>query len=63
MKYGPVFVKDKNGREIVLRSAEVTDAESLIRYLKITAGETPFLTREPEEITLKQIRKRHISAE
>lgn len=48
----PIAVRDKKGREIILRSAEERDAESLIRYLKITAEETPFLIREPEEITL-----------
>jgi len=47
-----IIIKDKNGREITLRSAEEKDAESLIAYLKITSAETPFLIREPEEITL-----------
>ena len=45
-------VRDKKGREIIIRSAEENDAESLIDYLKITAAETPFLIREPDEITL-----------
>lgn len=42
-------VKLKDGRIAVLRSASVEDAADCIRYLKITAAETPFLLREPEE--------------
>lgn len=45
-------VKLKDGRTCVLRSARPTDAEALLNYLKITAGETRFLAREPEEITM-----------
>lgn len=45
-------IKDKQDREIILRSAEEKDAESLLDFLKITAAETPFLLREPDEITL-----------
>ena len=52
MKYGPVKVRDKQGREVLLKNAEIQDAEDLISYLKITAGETPYLIREPEEVTL-----------
>ena len=46
------IIKDKKGREIILRNAVEDDAEKLIDYLKITAAETPFLIREPDEITL-----------
>lgn len=46
------IIKDKKDREIILRNAEENDAEKLIDYLKITAAETPFLIREPAEITL-----------
>lgn len=35
-----------------LRNARVSDAFDLIKYLKITAVETPYLIREPEEISL-----------
>ncbi len=52
MQYGPVTIRDKNGEEIILRSAQESDAEDLITYLKTTTGETPFLIREPEEVTL-----------
>lgn len=52
MKFGPVLFHDKLGREVIFRSAEVSDAADLIEYLKTTAAETPFLSKEPEEITL-----------
>lgn len=52
MQFGPLETKDKTGQTIVLRNAEISDAESLIEYLKITTGETPFLIREPDEVNL-----------
>ena len=48
----PMKVIDKNGSEVTLRNAEINDAEDLIKYLKITASETPYLIREPDEVTL-----------
>ena len=52
----PIQRKDKQNRTVILRSADVSDAEALLRYLKVTSGETPFLIREPDEIkiTLEQ---------
>lgn len=38
----PMIVTDKIGRSIVLRNAEEDDAASLIKFMKITTGETPF---------------------
>ena len=52
MHFNAITVKDKKGRKIIIRSAGENDAENLIDYLKITATETPFLIREPDEITL-----------
>lgn len=52
MKFGPVSFDDKLGRKVVLRNAEGSDAEELIAYLKTTTAETPFLIREPEEVTI-----------
>lgn len=52
MKFGPIETIDKLGRTVVLRNAEVSDAEDLIRFLRITSEETPYLLREPEEICL-----------
>lgn len=56
MRFDSFEVKDKIGRTIVLRNAETSDAKDLLKYLKITAGETPFLIREPDEAnsTLEQ---------
>lgn len=52
MYINDMIIKDKKGREVILRTAVESDAEKLIDYLKITAAETPFLIREPDEITL-----------
>jgi RimJ/RimL family protein N-acetyltransferase len=52
MRFDTLEVKDKTGQTIVLRNAEESDAEDLIKYLKITTGETPFLIREPDEVKL-----------
>ena len=52
MKFNSIQFKDKLGREVLLRNAEVSDATALIDYLKITATETPYLIREPQEITI-----------
>ena len=49
---------DKSGKELILRNAELSDAADLIRYLKATTAETPFLIREPEEITLTEEQER-----
>lgn len=37
---------------IMLRNARTEDAASLIAYLKKTAGETPYLIRNPEEVSV-----------
>ena len=52
MKFNSMQFKDKLGREVLLRNAEVSDAAALIDYLKITTAETPYLIREPQEITI-----------
>ena len=52
MKFAAKQFTDKLGRTIVLRNAEESDAAALIEYLKITTAETPYLIREPEEITI-----------
>ncbi len=40
------------GRKITFRNAKDSDAEQLITFLKLTSEETPFLIREPKEITV-----------
>lgn len=52
MKFEPIKIKDKLNRTIILRNATADDAEDLIQYLKITTAETPYLIREPEEVTV-----------
>ena len=52
MKIEPIEIKDKLGRTIVLRNAIPDDANDLIRYLEVISAETPYLIREPDEITI-----------
>ena len=52
MKFLDKEILTKDGRKVILRNAELSDAADLIEYLKITAGETPYLINEPEEVTL-----------
>ncbi len=42
----------KNGKECLLRSPNVDDAEQLLEYLKQTSAETDYMTRYSEEITM-----------
>lgn len=44
-----VRFKLKDGREAVLRSPQEEDVESTLEYLVISAGETDFILRYPEE--------------
>lgn len=52
MEYTAKTVTLKNGKTCLLRRGEETDAAMLVDYLKATAGETPYLLREPEEVQL-----------
>ena len=52
MTYAEKSIKLKNNISCQLRNARISDADDLIKYLKITAKETPYLVREPEEITI-----------
>ena len=52
MEYTEKTVKLKNGKTCFLRRGEEADAAMLVDYLKATAGETPYLMREPEEVQL-----------
>ena len=52
MRYGPVFINDKFGRDVELRNAEVSDAAEMIKYLKTICGETPYVIIDPDEINL-----------
>ncbi|MCR4904952.1 MAG: GNAT family N-acetyltransferase [Clostridiales bacterium] len=52
MRFGPLTFRDRTGADIVIRNAAPEDADALIRYLKVISAETPYLVREPEEITI-----------
>ena len=56
MYYEPKEIRLKDGRTALFRSPLLSDAAELIEYLKITAEETDFLLRTPEEcnLTLEQ---------
>ena len=47
-------VRLKDGRTAVLRAPRVEDATAMIEYLKVVAGETPFLTQYPDEVRFTQ---------
>ena len=54
MEFGEISIKDKLGRTVILRNARPEDSAALIEYLRITSAETPYLIREPEEITITE---------
>ena len=51
MIYAEKQIKLKDGTNALFRSPTAEDAAQMIDYLRITAGETPFLIRYPEECT------------
>ncbi len=53
MRFNPLTIIDKTGNEVILRNAKIDDAENMIKYLQITTSETPYLTREPDEVILR----------
>lgn len=42
----------KDDTECILRSPNENDAEKMLEYLKMTSGETHFMTRYPEEVNI-----------
>ncbi len=54
MEFGEISIKDKLGRTVIMRNARPKDSVALIEYLKTTSAETPYLIREPEEITITE---------
>lgn len=50
MKFQPRTITLKDGRTCVLRPTHPNDSADMIEYLKITAAETPFLLRYPDEV-------------
>jgi len=52
MNFSPTPIRLKDGTALTLRAACAADAATLLSLLRQTAEETPFLLREPEEITM-----------
>lgn len=52
MLYHEKEIKLKDGRTAVFRSPRPEDAQSLLDYMRVTAGETPYLLRTPAECTM-----------
>lgn len=52
MKYEEKQFPLKDGSILTIRSADKNDAACMAEYVKITAGETPYLLRNPDEINL-----------
>lgn len=50
MEYTSKEIALKNGRTCLLRQAEDSDAEMLLEYLHVASAQTPYVTREPEEV-------------
>ena len=59
MRFDTVRFMDKLGREVCLRNAEESDAAALMDYLRITTAETPYLIREPEEVTITLVQEKN----
>ena len=51
MIFKPKTITLKDGHTCTLRPAEANDAQEMLDYLRTSAGETPFLLRNPDEVT------------
>ena len=49
MQIQPRTIHLKDGKEVLLRSPEKTDAQAMLDYMRITSSETHFMARYPEE--------------
>lgn len=49
MRFEAKKIKLRDGRTAIFRPPAIEDAAALLDYLKVTASETPFLLRTPEE--------------
>ena len=52
MRFPEKEIPLKDGRIAVFRSPVPSDAEEMVEYMRRTAGETEFLLRTPEEVTM-----------
>ena len=60
MDFTPRTITLKDGRTCIIRPAVPDDALQLIDYLKLTAAETPFLLKYPDEWQLTEEKEREI---
>ena len=58
MKFENRTVQTKDGRTCVLCPTTAAYAEQVIEYMRLTAGETPFLLRYPDEVNFTAERER-----
>lgn len=63
MKFDNKAILLEDGRTCLLRPAHPDDSEQLLEYLKITAAETPFVLRYPDEVTYTLENEREILAQ
>ena len=63
MTYNAETLAFRDGGQYTIRSAEPEDASIVLQYMKIILGETPFLLRTPEELTVTPEREAAILAE
>lgn len=54
MQFAEKKILLRDGRECLLRSPGPEDAAALVEYLRQTSGETPYMIRFPEEVTLTE---------
>lgn len=62
MKFQPRTLTLQDGRTCILRPTHPDDAAAMIEYMKLTAEETPFLLRYPDEVTFTLEKEREILA-
>lgn len=54
MKFEPKQIQLKNGKKAILRNAIASDALELIDHVKLVAGQTHFIMKYPEEMTMTE---------
>ena len=63
MRFDPKEITLRDGRRAILRTPEESDAAALLDHLRITAAETAFLSRTPDECTMTlEAEQRYIRA-
>ncbi|MCR5032723.1 MAG: GNAT family N-acetyltransferase, partial [Lachnospiraceae bacterium] len=60
MEFAAREIKLKDGRTCTLRPTRPEDAAAMIEYMKVTAGETEFILRYPDEIHYTEEGEREI---